>query len=382
LSLSDFKVVIIGSGFFGSTVAHQLASVHRIPVLVLEKRDHVGGNSYSRVDPETSIEYHVYGTHIFHTQNETVWKYLAQFTTFNNYRHRVLTTHRGRVYTMPINLMTINQFYGSQLTPAEAKAFIAAEIARDRAAVIDNLEDKAISLIGRPLYEAFVRGYTQKQWDTPLRSLPEDIITRLPVRFNYNDFYFSDPFEGIPSNGYAAIFERMLSNDRIRVVTGCDYFAVADRLAPDALKIYTGPIDGYFRYDIGCLGWRTIDLQLERVKAGDWQGIGVMNYPDLDVGFTRIHEFRHLHPERKYPEDRTLICREYSRRATTSDEPYYPINTPADKALYDRYRARANQEPNVIFGGRLGTYRYLDMHQASAVALKAVPADVLPRLAT
>ena len=380
MSLSEFKVVVIGSGFFGSTVAHQLATIHNIPVLVLEKRDHVGGNSYSRTDPETSIEYHVYGTHIFHTQNETVWNYLRQFTSFNNYRHRVLTTHLKRVFTMPINLMTINQFYGLNLTPVEAKAFIGSEIARDRMQNPDNLEDKAISLIGKPLYEAFVRGYTQKQWETPLPNLPADIITRLPVRLNYNDFYFSDPYEGIPLNGYAAIFDRMLSNDKIRIQTGCDYFEVADQLAPDALKIYTGPIDAYFGYDIGFLGWRTIDLELERVPVPDWQGASVMNYPDLDVAFTRIHEFRHLHPERKYPEDRSLICREYSRRATRSDEPYYPINTAADKALYDQYRVRAEQEPNVVFGGRLGTYRYLDMHQAIAAALKAVQADVLPRI--
>ena len=380
MSLRDFPVVVVGSGFFGSTVAHRLAQQHNIPVLVLEARSHIGGNSHSQVDAETGIEFHTYGSHIFHTPNKAVWDFVTQFSAFNNYRHRVFTRHGGRTFTMPINLMTINSYYGRTFTPAEARAFVQAEIARDRVLNPANLEDKAISLIGRPLYEAFIAGYTRKQWETDLRELPPDIITRLPVRFDYNDFYFSDPYEGIPIDGYSAIFNRMLHVPNVKVVTDCNYFDVAAELHPEALRVYTGPIDAFYGYEFGELGWRTLDFEFERPPEGDHQGAAVVNYPDLDAPFTRIHEFRHFHPERHHPKDRTLIAREYSRFARRGDAPYYPINTPADKDRYQRYASRAALEPRVIFGGRLGTYRYLDMHQAIAAAFKALDNDILPRL--
>lgn len=380
MAISDFRIVVVGAGFFGSTVAHLLATRHGLPVLVLDRRDHVGGNSFSRVDAETGVEYHVYGSHIFHTPNEAVWNFVRGFSGFNNYRHRVFTKLGERVFTMPINLMTINAFYGRTFTPGEARDFVAAEIARDAIARPDNLEDKAISLIGRPLYEAFVRGYTQKQWETDLRTLPPDIITRLPVRYSYNDFYFSDPYEGIPVDGYAAIFERMLRHERIEVMTGCDYFQVAERIAPDALIVYTGPIDAFYGFELGRLGWRTLDLEFERLPVGDYQGTTVMNYADAGVPYTRIHEFKHFHPERRHSEQATLICREYSRFAQPGDEPYYPINTPGDRDLYDAYQRRAAAEERVVFGGRLGTYRYLDMHQAIGAAFKALDAEILPKL--
>ena len=378
--LSGFNIVVVGSGFFGATVAHTLAEEYRLPVLVLERRAHIGGNSYSRVDAESGIEYHVYGSHIFHTSNEEVWRFVGRFTGFNNYRHRVLTKHKGRVFTLPINLMTINVFYGRDFTPAEARDFLAAEIARDAVPNPANLEEKAIALIGRPLYEAFIRGYSLKQWQTDPRELPAETIARLPVRLGYNDFYFSDTHEGIPLDGYARIFERMLRHEKIMVETGCDYFTVADRLSATALVVYTGPIDQYFQCRLGALAWRTLDLELERPPVSDFQGTTVMNHADTDVRFTRIHEFRHYHPERRYSDAATLIMREYSRAAGPGDEPYYPVNRPADKALYEQYRALAEQEPRTVFGGRLGTYRYLDMHQAIAAALKAVPNDILPRL--
>ncbi len=380
MSLRDFPVVVVGSGFFGSTVAHQLARDHGIPVLVVEARRHIGGNSHSQVDPETGIEFHTYGSHIFHTPNKRVWDFVTQFSKFNNYRHRVFTRHGDRMFTMPINLMTINSFYGRSFTPEQARAFLQAEIARDRVAQPKNLEDMAISLIGRPLYEAFVAGYTRKQWETDLRELPPEIITRLPVRFDYNDFYFSDPYEGIPVDGYGAIFDRMLRLPNIRTLTNCDYFDIAAELHPTCLRVYTGAIDAFYGYEHGQLGWRTLDFEFERPRSGDFQGAAVVNHPDLAVPFTRVHEFRHFHPERRYATDRTLVAREYSRFARPGELPYYPINTAANKDRYQRYAARAAMERNVVFGGRLGTYRYLDMHQAIAAAFKAVEADILPRL--
>ena len=379
ISAQDYRYVIAGSGFFGAVMAERIANVLGEPVLVLEKRDHFGGNSFSEQDPETGIEYHRYGTHLFHTSQADVWAWINRFTAFNNYRHRVLTRHSGRMYTMPINLMTLNNFFGVDLKPSEAAAFIAERAAREGFTNPANFEEKAVSLIGRELYDAFIRHYTAKQWETDPKLLPAETISRLPVRANYNDFYFNDIYEGLPLDGYHAIFERVFADKRIKVVCNCDFFDVRDTLRPDATLIYTGPIDRYFDYRLGALGWRTLDFEIERPEMEDYQGASVVNYPDADVRFTRIHEFRHLHPERRYTQERTLIMREYSRFAAREDEPYYPINTPADKSLYDQYAALAARETGVVFGGRLGTYRYLDMHQAIGAALKSFERDVLPR---
>ena len=381
LSISDYPIVVVGSGFFGATVARQIAVKYGLEVLLIDRRCHTGGNSFSKIDDATGVEYHVYGSHIFHTSNEKVWNFIRQFSEFNGYRHRVMTRHRGRVYSMPINLMTINAFFQRDMSPDEAAAFLAGEIARDRAEQPTNLEEKAISLIGRRLYEAFIHGYTHKQWETDPKMLPPDIITRLPVRLNYNDFYFSDRFEGIPLDGYGRIFRRMLDHPKIKVLNSCDYFAISDEIAKDAALVYTGPIDKFFGYRLGKLGWRTLDLELDRPPVGDFQGTSVMNYADLEAKFTRIHEFKHYHPERRHAADRTLIMREYSRFAGPGDEPYYPINTGQDKNIYDGYRQMAQHEPRTIFGGRLGTYKYLDMHQAIGAALTAVDAEVVPLLA-
>lgn len=280
---------------------------------------------------------------------------------------------------MPINLMTINQFFGLNLTPAEAEAFIGEQISAAGIAQPRNLEEKAISLIGRSLYEAFVKGYTVKQWETDPAALPPEIITRLPVRLNYNDFYFSDLYEGLPIDGYGAIFERMLNQPNIDVRTDCDFFDIRGEIDPQTLIVYTGPIDKYFDYKFGELGWRTLDFEIERLDVDDFQGTAVMNYPDLDVRFTRIHEFKHLHPERRC-EGRTLIMREFLRFAARDDEPYYTIGRREDKERYTRYRDAAEAEANVIFGGRLGTYRYLDMHQAIGAALVCYRSKVVPWL--
>jgi UDP-galactopyranose mutase len=375
------RAVVVGAGFFGATIAERIASQLQVPVAVLDRRDHIGGNAYSESDPETGIEIHRYGSHIFHTSNEEVWGYLRQFTTFNEYRHRVLAMHRGRMFTMPINLMTICNFYDRALTPDQARDLITAEVKTSGINQPANLEQKAISLIGRPLYEAFIRGYTAKQWQLDPCLLPAGIINRLPVRYSFNDRYFSDRYEGIPSDGYTRIFERMLSHALIAVYTNVDFFEIRSQLPPNMLVIFTGPIDRFFDYRAGLLRWRTIDLEREVVPTGDFQGTSVVNYVDADVPFTRIHEPRHLHPERRYAaEDATVIFREYSRAAGRNDDPYYPVGTAEDKRTYAAYCELGRAEPAVVFGGRLGTYRYLDMHQAIGAALKAFTNEVVPRI--
>ncbi len=373
------RLIVVGSGFCGATIAHKVATELALPVLVLERRSHVGGNSFSRVDGETGIEYHEYGSHLFHTSNETVWKFITQFSSFNNYRHRVFSKHKGKTYTIPINLMTINQFFDLDLDPAGARKLIAQQTAAEKTSALQNFEQKAISLIGRPLYEAFIKGYTAKQWETDPALLPAEIISRLPVRFSFNDFYFSDLYEGLPAEGYAVIFDKMLRHPLIRVTTNCDYFDVRAKLDPSALCVFTGPVDRYFDYKFGELGWRTLDFEIERLDVEDFQGAAVVNYPDPDVRFTRIHEFKHLHPERRAG-NKTLIMREYSRFAKHNDEPFYPIGRHDDKMRYQQYKKLAEAEPNVIFAGRLGTYRYLDMHQAIGAALNLFEKKVAPML--
>jgi len=358
--------VVVGAGFFGTTVAERLASSGR-RVLLLEQRNHIGGNCFSKINPETGVECHEYGSHIFHTSNEEVWAYLNQFTGFNEYRHSVWTTYRGHVYSMPVNLSTINNYYGINLKPFEVDAFIKKEVAKESITNPSNLEEKAISLIGRPLYEAFVRGYTIKQWEKDPRELSADIITRLPVRHNLNNRYFSDKYEGIPLDGYTSVFARMLDHPRIEVRTGVDYFSLKDSLG-DVPTLYTGPIDRFFDYRHGRLDWRTIEFKREIHNAQDYQGCTVMNYADESVPFTRIHEFKHYHPERKH-NNGTITFTEFSKIATPIDEPFYPVNTPRNDKLLNTYKEEMRLAGNVWFGGRLGSYRYLDMDDTVEAAL-------------
>jgi len=374
-------VVVVGSGFFGLTVAERVAAEHGRRVVVLERRPHIGGNAWSEREPETGIEVHRYGAHLFHTSNRRVWEYVNRFTDFTGYQHRVRSVSKGQVYPLPINLATICQYFGRHLTPDQAR-----ELVREQAAEIDgdsaeNLEQKAISLIGRPLYDAFIRGYTEKQWQTDPRELPAEIITRLPVRYTYDDRYFSDDHEGLPVDGYTAWLERMAGHPGIDVVRGVDFFDVRHLVPAGAPVVYTGPLDRWFDFSEGRLGWRTLHFEQEVLPTGDFQGTAVINYADTDVPWTRIHEFRHFHPERTYPADRTVVVREYSRRAAPGDDPYYPINTPADRAVLARYRERAAAEPDVLFGGRLAINQYLDMHMAIASALTLVYNVLGPRLA-
>jgi UDP-galactopyranose mutase len=367
--LASADLVVVGSGFFGLTVAERVASQHGRRVVVLERRHHLGGNAWSEPEPETGIEVHRYGAHLFHTSNQRVWDYARQFTDFTSYQHRVFSVSKGQTYSLPINLGTICQYFGRHLTPDEARALVRQHAGELDAAEVTNLEDRAVSLIGRPLYDAFVRGYTEKQWQTDPRELPPEIISRLPVRYTFDNRYFNDTYEGLPVHGYTAWLERMADHPLIDVVLDVDYFDVRDAVTEGTPVVYTGPLDLYFDHAEGRLGWRTLDFEQEVLPVGDFQGTSVMNYADSDVPWTRIHEFRHFHPERDYPTDRTVIVREYSRTAEESDEPYYPISTPADRQMLQRYRQRAAAEPDVWFGGRLGTYQYLDMHMAIASAM-------------
>ncbi len=370
VNFDDFDLIIVGAGFFGATVAERVAAELGKRVLILERRNHIGGNAYSEFCPETGIEVHKYGAHLFHTPNLTVWEYLNRFTAFSDYKHRVFTCHRGQAYTMPINLGTICQFFGRHISPHEAQKLIAEQAAELNGRDPQNLEEKAISLIGRPLYEAFIKGYTAKQWQTDPCELPASIITRLPVRYTFDNRYFNDKYEGLPLEGYTAIFEKMLESPQITVNTGIDYFDIRTSIPDGKFVVYTGPIDRFFNYRLGELKWRTIDFESEVLPVGDFQGTSVMNYADEDVAYTRILEFRHFNPERNYQKEKTIITREYARFAGRRDEPYYPINTFEDKKTYAQYRELASNEKSTIFGGRLGTYRYLDMHQAIGAALK------------
>ncbi len=384
------ELVVVGAGLTGLTVAQQVAERFDKRVVVLDRRTHIGGNAYSEPDPDTGIEVHTYGAHLFHTSNPRVWEYVNRFTEFTDYVHRVYTTHHGQVFPMPINLGTINQFFDAAYTPDQARALIreqAAELGDKEPA---NLVEKGISLIGRPLYEAFIAHYTAKQWQTDPEQLSADIITRLPVRYTYDNRYFNDTWEGLPKDGYTAWLERMVADPRIEVRLGVDFFAetgpdgepnpyAKGRVVGRVPVVYTGPVDRYFDYAAGRLGWRTIDLEREVVETGDFQGTSVMNYPDPDVAYTRILEFRHFHPERDYPSDKTVIYREYSRFADRAgDEPYYPVNTAQDRQMLLAYRDLGKAEPGVLFAGRLGTYKYFDMHMAIGAALSLVDNKLAP----
>jgi UDP-galactopyranose mutase len=386
--VSQPDLVVVGSGFFGLTIAERCASELDLKVLVLDRRHHLGGNAYSERDPETGVEVHKYGAHLFHTSNERVWEYVNRFTSFTDYKHRVFGKYQGQVYSLPMNLGLINQFFGRSHTPDEARELIreqASEIATEDAS---NLEEKAISLIGRPLYEAFIKGYTAKQWQTDPTKLSADIITRLPVRYTFENRWFNDTYEGLPVDGYTAWLSKMADHPNIEVRLDTDFFEDTDRFrAEDFLGkvpiVYTGPVDEYFGNSEGRLSWRTVDLEESVEEVDDFQGTGVVNYNDQDVPFTRIIEFKHFHPERvkTHIPGKTIIVHEYSRFAQEGDEPYYPINTAEDREKLLRYRDLAAKEPMVLFGGRLGTYKYLDMHMAIGSALSMYDNKLRPHFA-
>lgn len=379
----NVDLIVVGSGFFGLTVAERAAEELGLKVAVLDRRHHIGGNAYSENEPQTGIEVHRYGAHLFHTSNERVWDYVNRFTDFTAYQHKVYTSHKGEVYPMPINLGTINQFFRASMGPAEARALINEQAGELAGTDPQNLNDKGIQLIGRPLYEAFIKYYTGKQWQTDPKDLPAEIISRLPVRYTYDNRYFNDKYEGLPVDGYTAWIERMAAHPNITVELNTDFFDDGHEYSRKAAigqvpVVYTGAVDRYFDYVEGDLSWRTIDLEEEVLPIEDFQGCPVMNYPDEDAPYTRIHEFRHFHPERDYTKDATVIMREFSRFAEKDDEPYYPVNTEADRSKLLAYRDLARGEEMVLFGGRLGTYKYLDMHMAIGSALSMFDNKIKP----
>jgi UDP-galactopyranose mutase len=381
-SLPD--LVVVGAGFFGLTVAERCAAELDLKVLVLERRSHIGGNAYSEKEPTTGIEVHKYGAHLFHTSNERVWEYANRFTSFTDYKHRVFGKYQGQVYSLPMNLGLINQFFGRSHTPDEARALIAEQASEIATEDATNLEEKAISLIGRPLYEAFIKGYTAKQWQTDPTKLSSDIITRLPVRYTFENRWFNDTHEGLPTDGYTAWLEKMAAHPNIEVRLETEFFEVADAYKGKVPIVYTGPVDEYFGHSEGRLSWRTVDLEESVEDVDDFQGTGVVNYNDQEVPFTRIIEFKHFHPERvkTHLPGKTVIVHEYSRFAEEGDEPYYPINTAEDREKLKRYRELAKAEPMVVFGGRLGTYQYLDMHMAIGSALSTYDNKLKPHFAS
>lgn len=377
--VNNSDVIVVGSGLFGLTVAERVANQTQKSVVIIEKREVIGGNAFSYFDEGTGIEIHKYGSHLFHTSNKRVWDYVNTFTSFTNYRHRVFTKHNGVIYSMPINLHTLSQFFELDLNPMTAQKFLDEEKSAKLSS--SSFEDRAISQVGTHVYEAFFKNYTLKQWQLDPRELPGEIFGRLPIRFSLNSDYFDDLYQGLPVNGYGAWFSKMVDNPRISTLLNTDFFQLKQDIDVSAkLIIYTGPIDRFFDYRHGELAWRTLDFDFEKLAMCDYQGTSVMNYADITPPYTRIHEFKHLHPERKYTTDETIIAREYSRRASRLDEPYYPVNSSSDREILLKYRAEIASERNVYFGGRLGTYQYLDMHMAIASALTLFDNEILPKL--
>lgn len=374
----SYDYLVVGAGFFGSVIAERIANELRRKVLVIDKRPHIGGNCHSLHDEATGIEYHQYGTHIFHTSSPRVWKYITGFTEFNGYHHQVLTTYRNRVYQMPINLETINDFYNLSLTPQEAREFIAQEIAKEYYPKPANLEEKAVTSIGRPLYEAFIKGYTIKQWNTDPKELPATIISRLPIRYNYcEDYFVNSRWQGIPLEGYTKIFERMYSSENIHVELNCDYFENRDSFKVKEKVIYTGPIDRYFDYAYGNLEWRSLKFEKKVFDLEDFQGTSVMNSADINVPHTRTHEYRHLHPERNYTKDKTVVF--YETSVQNDQEPYYPVNTKRNEEMLTKYRHLGQKEKKLVLGGRLGDYAYYDMDKTILAALKCFEEQIVEK---
>ncbi|MDK3074556.1 UDP-galactopyranose mutase [Sedimentitalea sp. JM2-8] len=359
------SILLVGAGLSGAVIGRRLAEAGET-VTIVDSRSHVGGNCHTERDAETGVLVHVYGPHIFHTDDAEVWDYVNAFETFRPYRNRVKATTGGAVYSLPVNLHTINQFFGKTLRPDEARAFIMTEQADTTIEDPQTFEEQALRFVGKDLYEAFFKGYTQKQWGCHPSELPASILKRLPVRFNYDDNYFFHRFQGMPEHGYTAMIERILDHPGIAVHLD----TVFDRSqgADHDHVFYSGPLDGYFDYELGRLGYRTLDFE-RFTHDGDYQGCAVMNYGEENVPFTRITEHKHFAP---WEDHRGSVCyREFSRACGAEDIPYYPIRQVAEKALLGDYVRLAGAAEGVTFVGRLGTYRYLDMDVTIREALDA-----------
>lgn len=362
--LSEKSILVVGAGFSGAVISRVLAD-YGYNALVIDARSHFGGNCHTARDVDTGVMVHTYGPHIFHTDNEKVWEFVNHYATFKPYVNRVKATVQGAIYSLPINLLTINQFFKKTFSPGEARRFIES-LSDSSIEQPDSFEEQALRFVGKDIYEAFFKGYTEKQWGVSPQQLPASILKRLPLRFNYDDNYFNHRFQGIPEEGYAAIVEKLLDHPNITV-------KLSHRVSREVAKeyghvFYSGPLDGWFEYSRGRLGYRTLDFVPER-HDGDYQGCAVMNYPDKDVPYTRITEHKHFAPWEEH--EKTIIFREYSRACGPDDIPYYPIRLLEEKELLKEYIELARKEENVSFVGRLGTYRYLDMDVTIAEALNA-----------
>jgi len=358
------KFAIAGAGFSGAVLAQELAkSGHRVEVY--ESRSHVAGNCYTVRDPETGVLQHQYGPHIFHTDNKRVWSYVNEYAEFMPYVNRVKTTSQGKVFSLPINLHTINQYFNKTLSPSEAKKFIQS-IANTDIESPESFEDQALKFVGRDLYEAFFKGYTLKQWGVNPSDLPASILQRLPVRFSYDDNYFNHRYQGVPRDGYTPIVSKLLQHKNIGLNLNASLRAVQVKDFDHVFS--TGAIDSWFGYEYGRLGYRTLDF-VKEVHEGDYQGCAVMNYGDQEVPYTRISEHKHFAPWESH--EQTIVFKEYSRGLREGDTPYYPVRLINDKAMLGVYLDKAKEQPNVSFLGRLGTYRYLDMDVTIAEALDA-----------
>ena len=361
------SILIVGAGLSGAVIGRELAEAgHR--VRIIDSRAHIGGNCYTERDAKTGVLVHVYGPHIFHTDDQDVWVYVNRFARFRPFKNRVKTTAQGAVYALPINLHTINQYYGKTMRPAEAQAFLESQ-ADTSITDPQSFEDQALRFVGRDLYEAFFKGYTEKQWGCEARELPASILKRLPVRFNYDDNYFFHKFQGMPENGYTPLIAAILEHPGISVELDTPFSpAMADGV--DHI-FWSGALDGYFDFSNGRLGYRTLDFERFH-DTGDYQGCAVMNYGDRDVPYTRITEHKHFSPWESHAD--TVCYREFSRAAEPGDVPYYPIRLLEERALLADYVELAQHSKGVTFVGRLGTYRYLDMDVTIREALDTAAA--------
>lgn len=358
------RYCMVGAGFSGAVIGRALAEAGR-KVLVIDERNTIAGNCYTERDSETGVMVHVYGPHIFHTADEGVWNYIQKFGEWVPYRHRVQAVAKGLVYSLPVNLLTINQFFRRRMGPAEAAQFVAGKC--EKIAEPRNFEEQGLSLIGRELYEAFFRGYTRKQWGVEPTELPPSILKRLPLRFNFDDSYFAHPYQAMPRDGYTKVVEGILSHENIELQLSRKFEDLNEDFAH---VIYSGPIDRYFKYRFGRLGYRTLDFE-KFYADGDYQGTAVLNYCDEDVPFTRITEHKHFSPWESNNLKLSVCYREYSRYCDPGDVPYYPIRQVNEEVMLRQYVDLARQAKGVTFVGRLGSYRYLDMDVTIGEALRA-----------
>ena len=357
------KFLCVGAGFSCAVIARELAQAGH-QVTVIDQRPHTAGNCHSERDTETGVMVHRYGPHIFHTDNEKVWNYVRQFGEFMPFTNRVKAISGGQVYSLPVNLHTINQFYGKTFSPTEAKEWITKQ-SDQTITEPKTFEEQAMKFVGKDLYQAFFKGYTAKQWGVSPTQLPASILKRLPVRFNYDDNYFSHPFQGMPKNGYTDVVNNILNHENITVQLNTPFHST---MLPEYDHIFwSAPLDLWFNHEFGRLGYRTLDF--EEVRAtGDYQGNAVINYCDESIPFTRISEHKHFAPWEQH--EKTVCFKEYSRLCGEDDIPYYPIRLNEDQAILEKYLQAAQQAKGVSFVGRLGTYRYLDMDVTIADALK------------